>query len=196
MLAVVLDAIGPVGQKNHKITVLDVCATPLKIAEWYAHERKTNIITRQADAKQTGFHAETFDLIVTDYFLTKLPLEDQAIVVSEWHRILKPEGRILTTIHLSSNHHGIQADESHIHQFSDKVERVALANSKSLRLDSKKMREYAEKYMRKNISYPIRDESELHHVFNGFELSIVSTFTSSVETIDSKTAQVVALKIG
>jgi len=195
MLAVVLDAIGDLRNIKHRITVLDICATPLKIAEWYAQARKVKIITRQADAKHTSFPTKFFDLIVTDYFLTKLQKDEQLSIIAEWHRILRSEGRVLTTVHLGNHQSEVRADEEHARQFADKAENLASSKQKSLGIDPKEIRELATQYIKKNISYPVKNESELRELFKGFDVTVVSTYTSSVETITSRSAQVVAMKI-
>lgn len=99
MLHWVVDAIKRSGIKQYKILVTDLCPTPLEVSDWYAQDNLIEIETRRADMRNLGqdFKSDSFDVVVTDTFLTKLPAEDQGKVIQEWRRILKPGGRVLTT---------------------------------------------------------------------------------------------------
>jgi len=79
------------------IIIYDICNTPLKSSEWYARKHDfpvqcfcENIIT--ADIEKSSF-----DLIVTDEFLSVLQDAYKPLVIEKWKKILKPGGTIVTT---------------------------------------------------------------------------------------------------
>lgn len=83
---------------NPKITIYDICQTPLLSCKWYAERFgltieciRDNIIT----SPKMPLHA--FDLIVTDEFLTVLKDEYKPQIVRRWKELLKPGGSIVTT---------------------------------------------------------------------------------------------------
>jgi 2-polyprenyl-3-methyl-5-hydroxy-6-metoxy-1,4-benzoquinol methylase len=79
------------------IIIYDICNTPLKSSEWYARKHDfpvrcfcENIIT--ADIEKSSF-----DLIITDEFLTVLQNAYKPLIIEKWKKILKPGGTIVTT---------------------------------------------------------------------------------------------------
>jgi 2-polyprenyl-3-methyl-5-hydroxy-6-metoxy-1,4-benzoquinol methylase len=97
MLATLHEAIETAGT-NPKITIYDICRTPLKACEWYA-ERHGLKITCVCDNIITSekMPLGTFDLIVTDEFLTVLKNEYKPQIVKRWKELLKPGGSVVTT---------------------------------------------------------------------------------------------------
>jgi len=97
MLATLHQAIKTAGA-DPRITIYDICRTPLLACEWYADRFGLrincvcdNIIT---SAKMP---MGAFDLIVTDEFLTVLKDEYKPQIVTRWKALLRPGGTVVTT---------------------------------------------------------------------------------------------------
>jgi 2-polyprenyl-3-methyl-5-hydroxy-6-metoxy-1,4-benzoquinol methylase len=97
MLATLHEAI-ETAEANPQITIYDICRTPLLACEWYAERHGLtatcicdNIIT------SPSMPLGTYDLIVTDEFLTVLKHEYKPQIVNRWRELLKPGGTVVTT---------------------------------------------------------------------------------------------------
>jgi 2-polyprenyl-3-methyl-5-hydroxy-6-metoxy-1,4-benzoquinol methylase len=97
MLATLHEAIETAGA-TPRITIYDICRTPLLACEWYAarhglqvHCVCDNIIT------SPRMTLGAYDLIVTDEFLTVLKDDYKPQIVKRWRALLKPGGTVVTT---------------------------------------------------------------------------------------------------
>jgi len=94
MAQIVLDATDP----DVKVDVLDVCPTPLltcqKVLQPGQVERMKFI---QRDALVFDGEGVQYDAITTDAFLTRFPENERLKVLQKWVKMLKPEGRVVTT---------------------------------------------------------------------------------------------------
>src|SRR4051794_32501506 len=97
MLATLHDGIKTAGTKP-KITIYDICQTPLKSAQWYADRFGIEIET-VCDNLITSptMPLGEFDLIVTDEFLTVLKAEYKPQITKRWFDLLRPGGSVVTT---------------------------------------------------------------------------------------------------
>lgn len=98
MLATLHEGIEAAGA-TPKITIYDICETPLLSCQWYAERHGLevecvcdNILT------SSEMPLATFDLIVTDEFLTVIGDEDKPAVVRRWKELLVPGGTVVTTV--------------------------------------------------------------------------------------------------
>jgi demethylmenaquinone methyltransferase/2-methoxy-6-polyprenyl-1,4-benzoquinol methylase len=55
----------------------------------------TNIDLREADARRLPFADDEFDVLYNSYMLDLMPLNDLPVVLKEFHRVLKPGGRLV-----------------------------------------------------------------------------------------------------
>ena len=55
----------------------------------------SNYELREADCRKLPFEDNTFDVLYNGYMLDLIPLDDLAVVVAEFKRVLKPGGRII-----------------------------------------------------------------------------------------------------
>ncbi len=97
MSATLIDAIKTAGTKP-TVALYDICNTPLLITKWYAEKQgiqietvRDNIITSQ------NMKLGSYDLIVTDEFLTVLKAEYKPSILKRWKELLKPGGSVVTT---------------------------------------------------------------------------------------------------
>lgn len=79
-------------------TVCGIDVSPKMLAK--ARRRVTkagyaNIDLQEADARALPFSDNSFDVIFNSYMFDLLPLKDMPVVLSEFHRVLKPGGRLV-----------------------------------------------------------------------------------------------------
>ena len=75
--------------------VLDRCATPLRICEWYAERHGLAIETLCQDVLAPLPEA-AFDAVYTHAFMGNFDDADRARLVAQWARVLRPGGRVVT----------------------------------------------------------------------------------------------------
>lgn len=160
------------------ITVLDRCETSLELNRWYAHKRTATITTINADILTTEI-AGTFDVICTHSFLGWFAPTERRKLVDVWHRLVRPEGLIITTKRLrgtpsGETHQKFSAQEATA--FSERVR--ILASEQRARIsttDPAALAEAALQYAQGHMRYPIRHQDELVALFNdaGFSIEIL-----------------------
>jgi 2-polyprenyl-3-methyl-5-hydroxy-6-metoxy-1,4-benzoquinol methylase len=96
MLATLHDAMEE-AQATPRIQVYDICRTPLRACEWYAERHGLTIECVCANLLTGDLPKGSFDIIVTDEFLTVIKGEDKPVIVSRWKELLKPGGTLVTT---------------------------------------------------------------------------------------------------
>ena len=96
MLATLHDAIRATGASPH-IMLYDICRTPIRACQWYAERHGLSIDCVCANLLTCDIPRASFDLIVTDEFLTVIKSEDKPLIVKRWRELLKPGGTLVTT---------------------------------------------------------------------------------------------------
>jgi len=96
MLATLHDAIQATGASPN-IVLYDICRTPIRACQWYAERHGLSLTCVCADLLACDIPAASFDLIVTDEFLTVIKSEDKPLIVKRWRELLKPGGTLVTT---------------------------------------------------------------------------------------------------
>ena len=178
------------------ITILDLCRTPLDICRWfldrYMSDYSINFV--QKDAKNTDFKDGTFDIIVTDAFLTRFKESDRKEFVDEWARILKRSGVIITTIRLNNGkNREMKSKLGDVRQYIQKAE-VKLKKKELLLPLKDKIKDKAKLYAENIISYPFRDEDAIKKIFCNFEVTIEVGKTPGEMAEQTTYARVVARK--
>jgi ubiquinone/menaquinone biosynthesis C-methylase UbiE len=75
------------------VTGVDISASMIECAVKKAAECRLPVDFRTGDAEQLDFNDNTFDVVVSRNLIWTLPDPEKAM--NEWHRVLKPEGRII-----------------------------------------------------------------------------------------------------
>ncbi len=65
----------------------------------------SNIDLREADARHLPFPDRSFDVVFNSYMLDLIPLGDMPAVLHEFHRVLRPNGRLILVNLSKSNEH-------------------------------------------------------------------------------------------
>lgn len=161
-------------QKQCHVTVLDICQSPLILCQWYARRQKQRVEMAQADIFAYGPDNE-FDAVVTDAFLTRFSAEERAKVIEKWARLLKPGGRVITTIRI----HGPNVPDPIIPRAEqvDKFRIRALQAAKRwqdfLPLTPEQLAVRAQRYAERMVSHPVASANEIRDEFvrNGFSFT-------------------------
>lgn len=77
---------------GHKVTAVDVSTEMLDLARGFVESENGEIEFLNADAADLPLPDNHFDLIISRYVVWTLP--DPAKAIREWHRVLKPGGRM------------------------------------------------------------------------------------------------------
>jgi 3-deoxy-D-manno-octulosonate 8-phosphate phosphatase KdsC-like HAD superfamily phosphatase len=195
MCAVVFDALERAKASDYHLTALDVCDTPLRNTDWYATRRDAHVVTRRADATDTGLPSSSFELIITDAFLTKLPREERSAVISEWRRILVEGGQVLTTVKIGANGaEGVRADGRQINAYAQRAKERAQERQSDGFAAPDDVERLARAYAEHNVSYPMEADAEVEELFIGFDVSVLDV-TPVSEYAVSYYGQVVAVKL-
>ena len=94
MLKLIADARKP-SDPPLTYVVLDRCATPLRICEWYAARHGLAIETLHQDVLDP-VQAGAFDAVYTHAFMGNFDDADRMRLVRQWARVLRPGGRVVT----------------------------------------------------------------------------------------------------
>lgn len=78
-----------------RVTIVDRCATPLRLCERYAGRVSADVRTVTSDVLRWETE-ERFDLVTTHAFIGMLPHARQAELVARWQAVLRPGGRLVT----------------------------------------------------------------------------------------------------
>src|SRR5262245_61470159 len=78
-----------------KVPVIDICATPLPLRDWYARPLGQSISTACEDVRDHSAPAG-YDVSCTHSFLSQFPAAERPDVARSWRRLLKPGGRVVT----------------------------------------------------------------------------------------------------
>lgn len=180
-------------QPEPLITIIDMCPTPMYAVDLYL--RKTNIKTvskAQCIVPLIPFRSESFDVIVTDAFLTRFTAEWKTAVVEEWYRILRKDGVIVTTARIEAD--GISKSIAGDEARKAFVSLVRLLSQKH-GLNPIEMADRAEEYSRKMTSYPFQDVEEIYELFKDYQTEISVPENFFWEISPKRYARIVAKKL-
>jgi hypothetical protein len=195
MLAYILHIHERIGVKC-TVTLLDLCETPLMIAQWYAATKGAAVKTIKEDILQFET-LRPFDYIVTDAFLTRFNLRDRKKVLLKWRTLLKKNGKVITTVRLnpSEDRNEVKkATPSEIDNFGYRTRHLAELWRDFVLLDPEEIASLACNYAQQIQSYPIWNRQELEALFEeaGFQLTQYQETQTKGEMKSTTYAEVVA----
>jgi len=156
-----------------KITVVDLCETPLELNRWYAKRTGVDVDALQENILQYR-KPEHFDLVCTHSFLPFFSPDERVQLVKTWWDCLAPGGAVLTAQRVrpedTSEVHGFTQAQAMV--FGQKAYDLAQAKYKQLRIDPEQARRLAMDYAAGRSTYVLRDKERLRQLFlhQGFEL--------------------------
>lgn len=191
MLATLHEAIRATGAEPH-IKVYDICRTPLRSCQWYAERHGLSIECVCANLLTCDIPPASFDLIVTDEFLTVIKSSDKPLIVKRWRELLKPGGTLVTTAMIGG------PTTSELRQgYAERARRLLEENIASFPHHQnggrdeilKKFDLFADHHTR----HMLADEAEIRQLFDGFgTFSYVRTVTPGECVNPTASYQIVA----
>lgn len=174
------------------VVVIDLCETPLLLCRWYAQRQGIAIETIVQDI--LTYQAKRFDLIVTDAFLTRFNNEIRKQVVAKWFELLKPGGRVITTIRLRNE--SPKPTENQVEEFRERALTASIRWRNFLDMASNELAGMAAEYASRMKSFPVPDISEVNRLFceSGFIMEKCDKMTVSGELEKTVYAEIVASK--
>jgi hypothetical protein len=116
--------------------------------------------------------AEKWDVITTDAFLTRFGAEDTKRVTSRWFDLLKPGGRLITTVRVHAKSPLARSPEDAVRDFADRARLRAERWRSFLGPSPEEIAGLAEVYARKMVSEDLGSEEDIEATLTsaGFDL--------------------------
>jgi 2-polyprenyl-3-methyl-5-hydroxy-6-metoxy-1,4-benzoquinol methylase len=191
MLATLHEAIRA-AKAEPRIVVYDICRTPLRSCQWYAEKHGFPIECVCANLLTCDIPPASFDLIVTDEFLTVIKASDKPLIVQRWRELLKPGGTLVTTAMI-----GKPTTEELRQGYAERARRLYEDNAASFphyfngRRDELLQRFHT--FAGHHTRHMLSDEDEIKRLFDGFgKFSYVRTVTPGECVNPTDSFQVVA----
>jgi hypothetical protein len=186
MLYWLVQSLPPAIRRHCEIHVLDICRTPLESCLWLSFELerrmqpglKMNVELHHEDILAGKRPAATFDLIVSDAFLTRFPDDATKLaVMEEWLRLARSGGSILTTARVRAGVDDIKR--------SDRKDFVikAIKRAHALGLDPEEIATAATAYAEYITSFPFPSAAAVRQFLNSF--SARASFNDPAPTLIS-----------
>ncbi|MEN3974550.1 class I SAM-dependent methyltransferase [Emcibacter sp. SYSU 3D8] len=145
--------------------VLDRCATPLRICEWYAQRHGLHLETLHQDVLDPLPEA-AFDAVYTHAFMGNFDADDRQRLVRQWARVLRPGGRVVTVQRVRDDYPGdiVSFSDAEAEAFVARVAELApaLLPPAAAGLDVVAM---AREHARRFRALPVRSADRLRGLF-------------------------------
>lgn len=152
-----------------RITVLDICETPLMLNRWFAARAGIEIETRCADI--LDFEAPgTFDVICTHAFLGNFDVARRSALAARWHALLAPGGKVVTVNRLRPGREPqwVAFSVDQIWSYRARVEEASQARG----LQVPGLGRAAEAYAQRQAIFPLSSTDDLRLLFEQAEFDI------------------------
>lgn len=148
-----------------RLRVLDRCRTPLRLCRDYAERVGVPIETRQLDLLAPAAReppAEPFDLACTHSLLVLVPPAQRAELVAAWRALLRPGGRVVSTVRLDPAPGPPRASAEQAEAFAARVRDAAAAAAPGAADDDvEELVTLARRYAERLASWPVASEGAL-----------------------------------
>jgi 2-polyprenyl-3-methyl-5-hydroxy-6-metoxy-1,4-benzoquinol methylase len=179
---------------NPNIVIYDICKTPLRACKWYANRNGfdvqcvcDNIITSKE--MPTG----SFDLIVTDEFLTVLKKEYKPMITKRWLELLTPGGTVVTTAMI-----GEPTTDDQRWGYADRARALTTTDGIALQetsVDVDLLLGRFEQFANFHTRHMLTGEAEIRDLFSDFNLSFIESIPTPGECVNpTHSFQIVASK--
>lgn len=161
VFAYVMEALGD--RPDATVTVVDLCHTPLFACQWYAKQLGFSHLNLMSD-DIFSFFAETrdsFDLVVTDAFLTRFFKDNSRAVLRGWHGILTDRGCVVTTVRVHSEAESGQTAQEAIAGFRSRAQNRWHRWAPFIDIPAVEIADRAELYARRMVSRPIGPPAQI-----------------------------------
>ena len=176
-----------------RITLYDICQSPLTASRWYADRHGfsmecvcENIIT------SPRMPLGSYDLIVTDEFLTVLKDEYKPMITARWLELLKPGGSVVTTAMI-----GGPTTPNLRDGFAARAKTRLLENpwiAARANIDEKFLLASFDNFARVHTRHMLTSPEQLEGLFSKFDLSYTLVVTPGECVNPTNSFQIVATK--
>jgi len=153
-----------------EIHIIDLCPTPLEACLWYSLRTGGKIAVLQRsvlDLPEVLMEGpgkgsnEFFDLIVTDALLTRFEFGDAKDIVTNWFRLLRPGGSVITTVRL----HPRDVSDGSASDFTAKVAGLVQLRREPSKITNHDLVAAADVYARRITSHNLGDVGDVSSLF-------------------------------
>lgn len=161
-------------QAELKLSVVDICATPLKVCEQYAKKNNLEINILKQNVLE-GLQSNAFDAIFTHSFMGYFDDANRELLLRQWANALRTGGRLITVQRIRENHTKdiVRFDADEVEAF------VARATELVQQPDASMLAQFDIVAMAKNFAgsfqnFPVRSAEKLRAMFEtaGFKLTV------------------------
>lgn len=165
LLARLAAAAGPLTAELD-VTVIDRCATPLRLNSWYGKRAGIRVRPVQGDVLQLDAAAD-FDLVCTHSFICFFDPADRCRLLRKWWDCLRPGGRVLTAqrARTSDTTPVIRYPENEIASLARRAQSLAEQQFDTLGVEPALAHKLAEGYGRHHWTYLVRTAEEIRELF-------------------------------
>jgi len=147
-------------------TFNDICETPVALARWYAEAVGRPVDTCVSDILALDV-AAPFDVVCTHSFLGYFDDRQRAALMTKWHRLLRPGGKVVTIIRIRPDHPGglVGFTDDQAAAFKARALEAAGKYRRHLDISPAALAEDADRYARNFRINPLRSVGELERLF-------------------------------
>lgn len=191
-------ALDPTGKPLLTTHVLDLCPTPLNACRWYSDRFGLAVVLHEADILENRSTLvpkvcgdappeQRFDLIATDAFLTRFARDDLGQVLENWKALLRPGGRIVTTVRLHPREEprpvgAVSGVPQDMLRFTLRLRERGLALATTIGLELEDLLEAARRYTLKMTSTNVGDVREIVELVQRHGFTVVTDGNGEPET--------------
>lgn len=181
-----------------KVTVLDLCETPLLLCKWYAKLISGDVDTYVGSIFEHD-PPDKYDLIVTDAFLTRFTSSERISVVNKWSSLLRSNGCIVTTLRIepSMTEECVKTTSLQSDAFRRRALQEATRWQDFLDKSPEEIANKSQRYAERMVSYSIKSIEEIEKLFieNNFKIDEIKTSIVPGEMSSTMYAEVIAKRI-
>jgi SAM-dependent methyltransferase len=143
------------------ITVLDICPTPLRLCEWYADRHGAVVVTAAVNILDYDTPAP-FDVVATHSFLGRFSPSERQALVSRWHRLLRPGGRVVLVNRIRPDAPEIvRFTPEQVERFVGRVRQAAEGRDRPADISADALVAMAQDYAAGHRMIPVRSTDEI-----------------------------------
>lgn len=160
-----------------RITVVDLCETPLALNRWYAERMDFTIETQRADLLDYDAPG-AFDFICTHSLLGRFSQEQRPQLMAGWLRLAAPGGRVVTVnrVRVEAGRQRVGFESGHAQTLHATVLEKARRMSGQLDQTPETLAERTDAYSERHRVHPVKSREEMENLFRsaGFGIEQLS----------------------
>ena len=164
------------GSRPLDVTLVDLCATSVRMNQWYADRYGLALTPVCGDALSVETD-RPFDLVCTHNFVGRFDPASRQRLVERWHAVLRPGGVVVTTQRVRPGERSRKASysEAAARALAEKVMAAARVYPGALGATVPELGEVAYQYALRKGAYVIESPAEIVAPFQraGFEVNLV-----------------------